>query len=307
VLLQGQGITISRPSRSAGTAVGLTVSGIALAIALALLARGLGWPVSWPQFLAYAGAGFMAVVAAVFAFWTWTCATMRYVVSPAGITIHWGPLRHHIPINHVQLMVRGRGEERPHIRGVSWLGYHVGRGEVGDERRVLFFSTHRVPEDIVYIRTTDAVYAVSPQDPSRFISDSQRAYEAAHGDAPSGPLVERDFVAAHPIWSDRTAQLLGVGALLLNLALWLYIFANYPNMSNEITIKFPPIGDITTLHSRDAIFKIPGTATAILAVNFVASLLFQPRERAATYLLLSGTIFLQAVFWVAAIVAVVNA
>jgi hypothetical protein len=78
-------------------------------------------------------------------------------------------------------------------------------------------------------------------------------------------------------------------------------------MSNEITIEFPPIGDITTLHSRDAIFRIPGTASAILGVNLAASLLFQPRERAATYLLLSGTIFLQVVFWVAAIVAVVNA
>ena len=114
-------------------------------------------------------------------------------------------------------------------------------------------------------------------------------------------------MAAHPIWSDRVAQLLMLAALALNVALWAYIFANYPDMSNEITIEFPPIGDITTLHSRDAIFRIPGTASAVLGVNLVASLLFQPRERAATYLLLSGTIFLQVVFWVAAVVAVVNA
>ena len=288
-------------------AIGIAVSGLALALSLALLARGLGWPVSWPQFLAYAGAAVMLAVAAVFAFWTWACATMRYLVSPAGITIRWGPIRHHIPINNIQLMVRGRGEERPQIHGVGWFGYHVGRGEVGDEKRVLFFSTHRVPEEIVYIRTTDAIYAVSPQDPSRFITDAQQAYEASHDEEPAGPLVERDFVAAHPIWSDRTAQLLTLAAIVLNAALWAYIFANYPNMSNEITIKFPPIGDITTLHSRDAIFKIPGTASAILGVYFLASLLFQPRERAATYLLLSGTIFLQVVFWVAAIVAVVNA
>jgi hypothetical protein len=288
-------------------AIGIVASGVAFALALALLARGLGWPVSWPQFLAYAGAGVLAAVAATFAFWTWACATMRYAVSTAGITIRWGPIRHHIPINRVQLMIRGKGDERPRIFGVSWLGYHVGRGEVGDEKRVLFFSTHRTPEEIVYIRTEDAIYAVSPQDPSRFITDSQKAYEASHGEAPAGPLVERDFVAAHPIWSDRIAQLLTLAAVALVASLWAYIFANYPNMNNEITIKFPPVGDITTLHSRDQIFKIPGTASAILAVNFVAALLFQPRERAATYLLLSGTIFLLVVFWVAAIVAVVNA
>lgn len=307
VLLQGQGVTIQRPARSAGTAIGLGASGFALALSLALLARGLGWPVSWPQFVAYAGAGVMLAVAATFAFWAYACATMRYIVSTAGITIRWGPIRHHIPINRIQLMIRGKGEERPRVRGVSWFGYHVGRGEVGDEKRVLFFSTHRVPEDIVYIRTEDAIYAVSPQDTSRFITDSQKAYEASQGDAPAGPLVERDFVAAHPIWSDRVAQVLMLVSLALNVALWAYIFANYPHMSNEITIEFPPIGDITTLHSRDAIFRIPGTASAVLGVNLAASLLFQPRERAATYLLLSGTIFLQVVFWVAAVVAVVNA
>jgi hypothetical protein len=93
----------------------------------------------------------------------------------------------------------------------------------------------------------------------------------------------------------------------MNLALWAFICAAYPDLSNEITIEFPPIGDITTLQSRDEIFQIPGTASAILAVNVLASLFFQPRERAAAYVLLSGTIFLQVVFWVAAVVAVVNA
>ena len=95
--------------------------------------------------------------------------------------------------------------------------------------------------------------------------------------------------------------------MLLNLALWGYVFAVYPDLSNEITIEFPPIGDITTLESRDEILKIPGTASVILGVNLLASFVFQPRERAATYLLLSGTALFQVVFWAAAIVAVVNA
>jgi hypothetical protein len=307
VLLQGQGVTVQRPARSAGTVIGIALAGIALALSLALLSRGLGWPVSWPQFIAYAGAGVMAIVALTFAFWAYAGATMRYIVSTAGITIRWGPIRHHIPITRIQLMIRGKGEERPKVRGVSWFGYHVGRGEVGDEKRVLFFSTHSTPQDIVYIRTEDAIYAVSPQDTSRFITDSQKAYEASRTDQPAGPLVERDFVAAHPIWSDRIAQGLMLISIVTNLALWAYIFASYPDLSNEITIEFPPIGEITTLHSREAIFRIPGTASAILAVNLVTSLLFQPRERAASYLLLSGTIFLQVVFWVAAVVAIVNA
>jgi len=42
-------------------------------------------------------------------------------------------------------------------------------------------------------------------------------------------------------------------------------------------------------------------------MNVVAALLFHPKERAVTYLLLSGAVFFQVVFWVAAVVAVVNA
>ena len=108
----------------------------------------------------------------------------------------------------------------------------------------------------------DAIYAVSPQDPARFITDSQKAYEAVAGrharrSAGRAGLRGRapDLVGPHrrSTWRWRRS--------LLNVALWAYIFANYPDLSNEITIEFPPIGDITTLHSRDAIFKIPGTAS----------------------------------------------
>lgn len=307
VLLKGQGLTIERPARSTGTAVGIGVSGLALALALALFARGLGWPISFPQFLAYAGAGAMTIVAAAFAFWTWACATMRYVVGPTGVTIHWGPMRQQIPIARIEALTQGRGEQRPRIAGIGWLGYHVGRGEVEGYERVIFYSTHRVPEDIVFVRTPEATFALSPQDRGRFIAEVVRYREAAGGVSTESPMVERSFVASHPIWTDRPAQLLTAAAVLLNLALWGYVFAVYPDLSNEITIEFPPIGDITTLESRDEILKIPGTASVMLGVNLLASFVFQPRERAATYLLLSGTALFQVVFCAAAIVAVVNA
>jgi len=310
VLLKGQGLTIERPARSTGAAVGIVVSGVALALSMALLARGLGWPTSWPAFTAYVGAGLLIAVAAAFAFWTWACITMRYMVGPAGVTIRWGPIRHQIPITRIEAITAGRLEQNPTVRGIGWLGYHVGRGRAGNFENVLFFSTHRSPQEIVYVSTADTSYAISPRDPARFASEIQRFYQLAvsKGENLDGePTVERDLVAAHPIWTDRTAQYLALGGVLINLVLWGYIFANYPELSNQITIEFPPIGSITTLHSRDEIFKIPATATAILGLNFVFSLLFQPRERAATYLLLTGSVFFQVAFLVAAVVAIVNA
>lgn len=310
VLLKGQGLTIERPSRSMGAAIGFALCGGALVLSIALLARGLGWPTSWPAFTAYVGAGVLIVVAAAFAFWTWACITMRYMVGPNGVTIRWGPVKHQIPITRIEAITAGKVEQDPHVRGIGWLGYHVGRGRAGNFESVLFFSTHRSPKDIVYVSTAETAYAISPRDPARFASEIQRFYQAAvgNGEVVDGePTVERDILAAHPIWSDRIAQALVLASVLLNLVLWGYIFASYPSLSNQITIEFPPIGSITTLESRGEIFKIPATATAILGVNFIASLLFQPRERAATYLLLTGSVVFQVAFLVAAVVAIVNA
>jgi hypothetical protein len=310
VLLKGQGLTIERPHRSLGAGIGFIACGIAIALAVALVARGLGWPTSWPAFAAYVGAGVLIAVAAAFAFWTWACLTMRYVVGPSGISVRWGPIRHQIPITRIEAITAGRLEQNPRVRGVGWFGYHVGRGRAGNFESVLFFSTHRTAKDIVYVSTADTAYALSPRDPARFAADIQRFYQAAvsTGEIVDGePTVERGIVAAHPIWSDRMAQALAFAGVVLNLVLWGYVFANYPDLSNQITIKFPPIGDITTLHSRDEIFKIPFVATAILGLNLFASLLFQPRERAATYLLLTGSVVFQVAFLVAAVVAVINA
>lgn len=306
MLLEGKGLTIERPARSTGTAVGVAICAVALAVALALLLRALGWPTSFPRFVAYAGAAMMAAVAATFAFWTYACITMRYLVDGQGVSVRWGPVSHRIAVGSITGVSRGRGEERPRIRGVGWPGYHVGRGDVAGLGETLFFSTHRDPEELVYLKTDQVAYAFSPSDPDRFVSAVERARKTG-GEDTSAPLVDRGMMAAHPMWHDRVAQALVAGAVLLNAALWAFVLAVFPDLSNEITIEFPPIGDIATLQSRDEVLQIPLTASALLLANLLGALLLHPRERAATYLLLSGSVFFQAVFWVAAVVAVVNA
>jgi hypothetical protein len=119
--------------------------------------------------------------------------------------------------------------------------------------------------------------------------------------------VQRDVIGSHPIWADRTAQWLALAGILINLALWGYIFAIYSGLNQTITIEFPPLGEITDVHSRSQILQIPAAALVVLAINLVAGLGFQWRERAATYLLLTGSVFLQLLFWVSAGIAVANA
>ena len=287
-----------------GVAVAAVPAVIAAILGLALVAKAATWPISLTQFAAITGAIVLIVLAVVFAFWAFACYTLHYVVNRSGLTIAWGTLRHIIPMERIEGFSLGRGEDRPTLSGLSWPGLHVGRGLVGG-KEALFNSTHRSPEEILYVRTSAVTYAVSPQDPPRFIAEVERFKRAARRGGEES--VQRDIVGGHPIWADRVAQWLALAAVLINLGLWGYVFAIYPDLSPQITIEFPPLGDITDVHSRGQILWIPGAALAILAVNLIAGLALQWRERAATYLLLSGGVFVQLLFWVSAGIAVSNA
>jgi len=280
------------------------LSAIAAVLATALIVKATTWPVSLTQFVAIVSATVLIALAVVFAFWAYACYTLHYTVDRNGLTIAWGTIRHYIPMERIEGLSAGRGEDRPDLWGLSWPGLRVGRALVGG-KEVLFYSTHRSPEEIVYVRTPSATYAVSPQDPARFMAEVERFRQSAK---PGGSeTVQRDIVGSHPIWADRVAQILALAAVLTNLALWGYVFAVYRDLSPQITIEFPPLGEITEVHSRNELLVIPAAALAVLAVNLVAGLAFQWRERAATYLLLSGSVFLQLLFWVSAGIAVANA
>ena len=280
------------------------LSAIAAVLATALIVKATTWPVSLTQFVAIVSATVLIALAVVFAFWAYACYTLHYTVDRNGLTIAWGTIRHYIPMERIEGLSAGRGEDRPDLWGLSWPGLRVGRALVGG-KEVLFYSTHRSPEEIVYVRTPSATYAVSPQDPARFMAEVGRFRRSAK---PGGSeIVQRDIVGSHPIWADRVAQILALAAVLTNLALWGYVFAVYRDLSPQITIEFPPLGEITDVHSRNELLMIPAAALAVLAVNLVAGLAFQWRERAATYLLLSGSVFLQLLFWVSAGIAVANA
>jgi hypothetical protein len=280
------------------------LSSVAAVLAIALIVKATTWPVSLTQFVAIVSAAVLIALAVVFAFWAYACYTLHYAVDRNGLTIAWGTIRHYIPMERIEGLHAGRGEDRPELRGLSWPGLRVGRGLViGKE--VLFYSTHRTPEEIVYVRTPAATYAVSPQDPARFMAEVERFRQSAK---PGGSeTVQRDIVGSHPIWADRVAQLLALAAIVINLGLWGYVFAVYQDLSPQIIVEFPPLGEITDVHSRSELLVIPAAALAVLAVNLVAGLAFQWRERAATYLLLSGSVFLQLLFWVSAGIAVANA
>ena len=314
VLLQSKSLTIERPQRPPGTLLLVLLGLTAVALSIALAVKASDWllaadpareAVSWPTFLACLGAILLLLLAVMFAFWAYASYSIRYFLDSSGLGIRWGPLRQFIPIDHIEKVTLGRGEQQPRVGGLSWWGHHIGPGVAEGVGDVLFFSTHRSPEDVIYVHTSTATYGLSPLDGMRFAQEVKRYQES--GRAGGGEVVQRHPIAAHPLWTDRIAQGLALMVALLNVALFGYIFAIYPGLSDQITIAFPPIGGVSALDSKRELLKIPATALALSAVNLIVAFGFHRRERVITYLLLSGGVFLQLLFWIAVAIAVSNA
>ena len=291
-----------RPARKLGTVVGATVTGWCLVLTALLLSRGLTADISLSVLAPHLAAAFFFGLAVLFGYWTFGCYTLRYVVNRNGLAIRWGAMRQLIPLDQIESLVEGRQAPEPRIDGVSWPGHHVGRAAVRRVGDTLFYSTHRSREDLLYLITPSQSYALSVPDRERFARDIQEQRELGPR-VPVRQSPERYAVAAQPFWSDGTAQLLALAAILACVVVFGYVFAAYPGLAPTIPLSFPPMGGVTRVASKEELLTLPVTALGILALNLGLAVLLHTWERAAGYLLLVAAATLQAVFLVGAIIA----
>lgn len=296
---------IHRPARLTGTATGAAIVALALLLAALLMAFASPWAISTAKFLAFGVAFLLLALAAIFAYWTYACFTMSYALDEEGLSIHWGLVRQFIPLDRIERCVPGREARFSEIRGVNWWGYHVGRASVTGIGEVLFYSNHQSPWELTYVVTSSRSYAISPENSVRFTTELQRLQRAQTAAAEEAPVqrAEHPLVATYPFWLDRYGQALALIAVLANVALFGFIFAAYPGLADHLNLAFPPLGQ-TDIRPKREVLQIPATALALLAVSLAAGLAIHRWERAASYLLLAGAIFLQGLFLIAAAIAV---
>jgi hypothetical protein len=292
-----------RPPRALGSLVGAALSLWCIVLAVALVARGLNADVTLGTVALYALAMLFFAIGVLFAYWTYSLGTLRYTLDRNTLTITWGDIRQVVPISQIERLVPGRELPNPHIAGVSWMGHHVGEasveGGIGD---TLFYSTHRSPDDLLYIVTPAQSYAVSVEDEVAFA-------EAVQAQQRLGPLIasaqapERLYLAAQPFWEDRSAQMLSLAALSTFFAMFSYVFHHYPGLPDSIAISFPELDGVTRVGSKDELLRIPATGMALLLMNLAIGFVAHSWERMVGYVLLVATIGAQAVLLTAAIIA----
>jgi len=297
-----------QPPRALGLMVGAALIAWSIGIA-ALLALGT---LEQPFGLLTLGTSMVIAVclgiAGVFAYWTYSLATLSYALDRNGLVIRWGITRQVIPLSAIERLVPGTAVGVPSVQGVSWMGYHIGRAEIARIGNVLFYSTHQTPEQVLYVMTTERNYAISVPDPAAFARQIQVRQDLGPT-ADVSHHVERTLSAVQGFWGDRMGWLLAGGAIAMCAAAWLALATQYGDLPETVRLFFPPAdrNPLSETNSRDILIQIPRAATVVLGLDLIAGVLMYAWDRTVARLVLGAGIAVQIGFLVALQLAVVRA
>ncbi len=292
-----------RPPRALGVIAGgaFTVWAAVVAAAAANIALDSG--VETKTFLAWVAAGGLGLVALLFANWTYALVSLDYIIDANTLTIRWGFRRVTVPIDTIQRMVPGRTLDEPRVRGLNWWGCHVGHADVKRIGYTLFYSTHRAPEELLYVVTTEESYALTVLDQAAFAEEIQARARVATAAEPHPQRSSATGIAALPFWRDRVATTTAAVSALVGAVLFGYVYSQYPGLPDVIQLNFPALGGIVRVGDKSELLRIVYLGLGVLGVNTALGVLLHARERAAGLWLLASGGMLQCVLLAAAIVA----
>lgn len=297
------GPAVFRPPRALGVIVGGGFVVWALVAAYLAANVALGSAAELKTLIGWAVAALLAVLAVVFANWTYSLWSMAYIVDTEHLTIRWGFREVLVPISSIQRLVPGRTIDESAVEGLNWWGCHVGVADVKRIGYTLFYSTHSAPEELLYMITSEASYALTVLDQAAFAEEIQARALAG----PAEPTAQRSTatgVAALPFWRDRVASVTAAIAAGATLVLCAYVFARYPGLPSVIQLNYPALGGVVRVGEKSELLRIAYLGAGLFALNTVLGIAVHARERAAGLWLLASGGMLQAVLLAAAVIAI---
>jgi hypothetical protein len=273
---------VFKPRRSIGALVGVAIVLSLLALDVLLLSYLRQSQISLVLFTFALLVVLSLPMLTLFGYLVYALFNLSYRLHRDALTIVWGATRQIIPMGSIREVVRAEdlGEEIK-VRGVSWPGYLVGRGQMEEIGRTLFYATEPVARQLVVV-TPALAYGISPADPDGFLD----AFEIRQHMGPIHLLSyehRQPGFMSWPIWRDRLAHLLlalGAGA---NLILFAYLCWRYPVLG------------------RTEILRLPAIGLAAQIANSGVGILIHSRQRMGAYLLWGGAIAVQILFWLVAL------
>lgn len=291
-----------QPPRALGLLVGVLLALWSGSVAVLLANAGIAAEGGLQIFVTFLGATIAGILAVLFAFWTYSLATIAYLLDRNGLVISWGPTRQIVPLRAIRRLVPASSVGVPRIRGVSWWGHHVGRGDVSQIGTVLFYSTHQTTEQVLYVITTERNYAISVDNPEDFAREVLRRQELGPT-AEVAHHVERTGASLESFWADPRARWLAAAAVIGLALVWGQVAMRYGSLPSTLQLHFPVTDQVVAPEGREAILELPRTATILLAANLVLGVILHSWDRMAGYVLFAAAVAVQASIFAAIVIA----
>lgn len=291
-----------QPPRALGLLVGTLLTLWSAGVAVLLANSGVAAEAGWQVFLTFLGATLAGALAVLFAFWTYSLATIAYLLDRNGLVISWGPARQIVPLRAIRRLVPASSVGVPRIRGVSWWGHHVGRADVPQIGTVLFYSTHQASEQVLYVVTSEKNYAISVEDPEAFAHEVLMRQELG----PTAEVthhVERSGASLESFWADPRARWLAAAAVIGLAMVWAQVALRYGSIPERMPLHFPVNDTVVSSEGREAILELPQAATLLLAANLVLGVILHSWDRMAGYVLFAAAVAVQVSIFAAIVIA----
>ncbi|MFC2031697.1 PH domain-containing protein, partial [Chloroflexota bacterium] len=243
---------------------------------------------------------FSLPVLAVLVYQTVSGLTLRYRLNRNGITIHWGGNALIIPIRAIERVVSGHeiANDITRRRGVRWPGHQWGEGAVPGIGRTQFLASRPLMDQLLLVMPGQAI-GISPRDADGFVD----AFASRQKLGPNRLLTQELRSASWlswSLWNDRVARTLLIAAAVINLCLFGYICARFPNLDPQLPLHFNILGQADRIGVKIELFSLPIIGLIILVTNLVLGLFIYGRERAGSYLLWGAAATVQVLLWLAA-------
>ncbi len=281
-----------QPPRALGLLVGILLTLWSGAVAVLLANAGVEADAGWQVFVTFLGATIAGTLALVFAYWTYSLATLSYLLDRNGLVITWGPTKQVVPLRAIRRLVPASSVGVPRVKGVSWWGHHVGQGNINQIGTVLFYSTHQATEQVLYVMTSERNYAISVEDPEAFAREVVVRQELGPT-AEVSHHVERTGASLESFWADPRARWLAAAAVVGLAFVWGQVALRYGSLPETLALHFPTNDPVVAPGGREAILELPRTATILLGVNLVLGVILHAWDRMAGYVLFAAAVAVQ--------------
>lgn len=288
-----------RPKRLLGTSIGV---GAILAVLLLdglLVYLLIRQPIGFTSFLLGLLVALSLPVLAVLGYLLYGLFTLRYLIGRDSLVISWARREEVIPLAAIETAVSARDlGEKIKVRGLRWPGYCLARGRGRKTGEVLFYSSDRVPDQLL-IGTANASYMISPSNATGFLSALRARRTLGPAQELQQTREERGLLAL-PIWHDWVALGLLVSGAVANGSLFAYISARYPHLP-ELVPLLSEAGQVKLIGTKRELFQLPVIGVVVYVVNTVLGLGLHRWERLVTYSLAGVALLVQILFWAAVI------